>query len=241
MMLILLFISVIPVILLGIYIYKKDSVKEPKSLLLGLFSSGFLAAFLVLIINVLTALVIPDFYLSDNYSKFSFLELFFLIFIEIALVEEFAKWLMIRFIGYNHKDFDQFYDIIVYSTFVALGFAAIENIFYVIQGGVALGIYRAIFSVPGHVAFGVFMGYYLGLAKIWENKSKTKHNIFMILSVLVPAVLHTIYNFCLMLENFWFLVIFIGFVLILYVSAADEIEKISKVDTILNNKNKRTK
>ena len=69
MMLILLFISVIPVILLGIYIYKKDSVKEPKSLLLGLFSSGFLAAFLVLIINVLTALVIPDFYLSDNYHK----------------------------------------------------------------------------------------------------------------------------------------------------------------------------
>ena len=230
MMLILLFISLIPIILLGIYIYKKDSVKEPKSLLLGLFSSGFLASFLVIIINVLMTLLIPHLYLSDNYSKFNFIELFFLIFIEIALVEEFAKWIMIRFIGYNHKDFDQLYDIIVYSTFVALGFAAIENIFYVIQGGFTLGIYRAIFSVPGHVAFGVFMGYYLGLAKILENKNKTKHNIYMVLSVIVPAILHTIYNFCLMIETFWFLIIFIGFIIILYVSAAKEIEKVSKID-----------
>ena len=180
MMLILLLISIIPVVLLGLYIYKKDSVKEPKSLLLGLFSSGFLASFLVIIVNVLMTLLIPEFYISDNYSKFNFIELFFLIFIEIAVVEEFCKWIMIRFIGYNHKDFDQLYDIIVYSTFVALGFAAIENIFYVIEGGFTLGIYRAIFSVPGHVAFGIFMGYYLGLAKMWEKKNKTKHNIYMI-------------------------------------------------------------
>ena len=230
MMLILLFISVIPVILLGIYIYKKDSVKEPKSLLLGLFSSGFLAAFLVLIINVLTALVIPDFYLSDNYSKFSFLELFFLIFIEIALVEEFAKWLMIRFIGYNHKDFDQFYDIIVYSTFVALGFAAIENVFYVIQGGVALGIYRAIFSVPGHVAFGVFMGYYLGIAKQQEVKNKVKYRVSMLKSVLVPALFHSLYNYLLMLENIFYLFLFLVFIIVLFFSAYLKIDQISKED-----------
>lgn len=230
MMFILLFISIIPVVLLGLYIYKKDNVKEPKSLLLGLFSSGFLASFLVIIINVLMALLTPEFYISDNYNKFNFAMLFFLIFIEIALVEEFCKWIMIRLIGYNHKDFDQLYDIIVYSTFVALGFAAVENIFYVIEGGFTLGIYRAIFSVPGHVAFGVFMGYYLGLAKMWEKKNKTKHNIYMLLSVLVPALLHTIYNFCLMIETFWFLIIFIGFIIILYVSAAKEVDKVSKID-----------
>ncbi|MGN0992466.1 MAG: PrsW family intramembrane metalloprotease [Bacilli bacterium] len=230
MMFILLFISIIPVVLLGLYIYKKDSVKEPKSLLLGLFSSGFLASFLVIIINVLMALLTPEFYISDNYNKFNFAFLFFLIFIEIALVEEFCKWIMIRLIGYNHKDFDQLYDIIVYSAFVALGFAAIENIFYVIEGGFTLGIYRAIFSVPGHVAFGVFMGYYLGLAKMWEKKNKTKHNIYMLLSIFVPALLHTIYNFCLMIETFWFLIIFIGFIIILYVSAAKEVDKVSKID-----------
>ncbi|MGM9878506.1 MAG: PrsW family intramembrane metalloprotease [Bacilli bacterium] len=229
MTLILLFISIIPVVLLGLYIYKKDSVKEPKSLLIGLFFSGFLASVLVIVINIFMTAIIPDLYLSDNYNKFNLLELFFLIFIEIALVEEFSKWLMIRFIGYNHKDFDQLYDIIVYSAFVALGFALIENIFYVIEGGFTLGIYRAIFSVPGHAAFGVFMGYYLGLAKMWEKKNKIKHNLFMILSIIVPALLHTIYNFCLMIETFWFLIIFIGFIIVLYVSAVKEVDKVSKV------------
>ena len=66
----------IPVILLGLYIYSKDSVKEPKSLLLILFSSGLLSSVLVIIMNIITALLLPDLYLSDNYSKFGFFKLF---------------------------------------------------------------------------------------------------------------------------------------------------------------------
>ena len=224
-------ISMIPVILLGLYIYNKDTVKEPKSLLLILFVSGLISSFIVVIINILTALIIPDLYLSDNYQNFGFFKLFILIFLEIALVEELSKWVMIRTIGYHHKDFDQFYDIIVYSTFVALGFAAIENALYVLQGGITLGIYRAIFSVPGHVAFGVFMGYYLGLAKIVEKKDKTKYKLYMTLSILVPTLLHTVYNFFLMKENIWYLIVFLGFIIILYVSAVKEIDKVSKIET----------
>lgn len=218
----------IPVILLGFYIYKKDTIKEPKSLLLILFSSGLLSSFLVIIINIITALLIPDLYLSDNYQKFGFLKLFILIFLEIALVEEFCKWIMIRIIGYPNKEFDQLYDIIVYSAFVALGFAAIENIFYVLQGGITLGIYRGLFSVPGHVAFGVYMGYYLGKAKIYQKQNNNKYKLYMILSILIPTLLHTIYNFLLMLEAFWYLVLFLGFIIILYISAIKEIDKISK-------------
>ena len=229
MKVLLLFISIIPVILLGLYIYKKDNVKEPISLLTFLFFSGFLSSFLVIIVNIFLILIIPDFYISDNYTKFNFWQLFILLFLEVALIEEFSKWFMIRIIGYNHKDFDQFYDIIVYSTFVALGFALVENIFYVTNGGFQLGIYRAIFSVPGHAAFGVFMGYYLGLAKIWEKKNVVKHNLYMFLSVFIPSVFHAIFNFCLMMETFWFLVIFIGFIIILYVSALREIDRISKI------------
>ena len=143
MFLLLSIISFLPIVLLGIYIYKKDSVKEPKSLLMGLFASGFLAAILVVIVNLLLILIMPHLYLSGDYSQFSFFELFILVFLEVALVEEFMKWIMIRFIGYPHKDFDQIYDIIVYAVFVALGFAAIENFFYVIEGGITLGIYNA--------------------------------------------------------------------------------------------------
>lgn len=230
MKILLLFISIIPVLLLGYYIYQKDREKEPKSLLLVLFSSGLLSAFLVITVNVLIAIFFPDFYLVTQYYKFNFFELFILIFLEIALVEELSKWLMIRLIGYSSNAFDQQYDIIVYSVFVALGFAMIENIFYVLNGGFGLGIYRAVFSVPGHVAFGVFMGYYLGIAKQQEVKNKVKYRVSMLKSVLVPTLFHSLYNYLLMLENIFYLFLFLVFIIVLFFSAYLKIDQISKED-----------
>lgn len=230
MKILLLFISIIPVLLLGYYIYQKDREKEPKPLLLVLFCSGLLSAFLVITVNVLIAIFFPDFYLATQYYKFNFFELFILIFLEIALVEELSKWLMIRLIGYSSNAFDQQYDIIVYSVFVALGFAMIENIFYVLNGGFGLGIYRAVFSVPGHVTFGVFMGYYLGIAKQQEVKNKVKYRVSMLKSVLVPALFHSLYNYLLMLENIFYLFLFLVFIIVLFFSAYLKIDQISKED-----------
>ncbi len=230
MKILLLFISIIPVLLLGYYIYQKDKEKEPKSLLLVLFSSGLLSAFLVITVNVLIAIFIPNFYLATQYYKFNFFELFILVFLEIALVEELSKWLMIRLIGYPSKAFDQQYDIIVYSVFVALGFAMVENIFYVLNGGFGLGIYRAIFSVPGHVAFGVFMGYYLEIAKQQEAKDKVKYRVSMLKSILIPTLFHSLYNYLLMLENMFYLFIFLVFIIVLYFSAYLKVDQISKED-----------
>lgn len=234
MLAVLTIISFLPIFLLGMYIYQKDSVKEPKSLLIGLFASGFLSAILVVIVNLFLILLIPEYYLSGDYTRFNLLLLFILVFLEVGLVEEFMKWIMIRLIGYNHKDFDQIYDIIVYSVFVSLGFAAIENFFYVTEGGVALGIYRAILSVPGHVCFGVFMGYFLGLAKLHQKTNRALYFKNMFLSIFIPALLHTIYNFCLMMENIYFLLIFLGFIIIIYFWAVNKINKLSKLKDNIN-------
>lgn len=221
-------ISCIPVILLGLFVYGKDNVKEPKSLLFGLFMSGFLAAILVLLIDICLSVVIPDFYVADHAKEVSFFKLFSSILLEVALVEEFCKWLMIKFLGYNHRDFDQLYDIIVYSVFVSLGFAFIENVFYVFSGSFTTGIYRAIFSIPGHACFGVFMGFFFGLAKMYEKKDKPLSNVYIFYAVLVPTLLHTIYNFCLLATETWFIIIFLAFILVLYIAAFLLIEKISK-------------
>ena len=59
MVFLLIFISVLPVILLAIYIYNKDISKESKTLLLGLFSSGILAIIFSTIINILILLLSP--------------------------------------------------------------------------------------------------------------------------------------------------------------------------------------
>ena len=53
----LLLVAILPVILLGLYIYKKDRNKEPSSLLVKLFVSGILSCFLVLAISEITAIL----------------------------------------------------------------------------------------------------------------------------------------------------------------------------------------
>ena len=228
MTLLLLFISIFPVFLIGLYIYKKDKGKEPKTLLLGLFMSGFLSALLVVIIDIVFFLINPDFYKVTLGNNVGFYKLFSTIFFEIAFIEEFSKWIMIKFLGYNNKEFDELYDIIVYSVFVALGFAMIENIFYVLPGGLSLGLFRALFSVPGHACFGIFMGVFLGLAKTYEKKDKHLSNLYMMFAILVPTLLHTFYNFCLINGEPWFLLIFVVFIIILYISAIIYSDRIAK-------------
>lgn len=233
MKVILLILSFLPVVLLGLYIYSKDSDKEPKSLLFGLFVSGFLSALIVIFANLFIVTFFPDFYVSSNYNRYSFLIIFLLIFLEMGVLEELSKWIMIMFIGFKNKEFDQIYDIIVYSVFVALGFAAFENVFYVMQGGVGVGIYRAIFSVPGHAAFGVIMGYFLGLAK--TSRSRSMRIWFMIFSVFFPAILHTVYNFCLIAETTPYLMMFIGFMIILYFIAFKRINEFANSNEVIDN------
>ena len=225
---ILLIISILPVILLGLYIYKKDTEKEPKSLIAILFASGFLSALLVIVTNVLIVTFFPEYYVSRNYTRYSFVELLILVFLEMGLLEEISKWIMIKLLGFKNKEFDQLYDIIVYSVFVSLGFAAFENIFYVMQGGLEIGIYRAIFSVPGHAAFGVMMGYLLGYAK--TSKTKNMKYAFIVLSIFVPALLHTVYNFCLIEETTPYLLMFLGFMIILYFTSFRKIDEFIEYD-----------
>ena len=155
-----------------------------------------------------------------------------MIFLEIAFVEEFCKWIMIRLVGYNNKNNNQAYDIIVYSVFVALGFALIENIFYLMPGDLKLGIYRAVFSIPSHASFGVFMGSFLGLAKAYEYTDKALSRVYMFYAILVPTLLHTTYNFCLLANNSWFFIIFVLFVLSLYIVSIIKIKETAKKDEI---------
>ena len=99
----LLLVSIIPVFLLAIFIYSKDSVKEPISLLLGLFVSGFLAAVLVVLIDVLFSVFIPNFFVTDNVKDVSFFKLFSSVLLGLALVEEFCKWIFVYKLEYTPR------------------------------------------------------------------------------------------------------------------------------------------
>ena len=223
----LIILALFPVLLLGYFIYHKDSEKEPKILLVKLFLSGLIASVIMIIIDVLIAIGYPEIYLFNESFSAGYLLTFILVFLEIGLLEEAIKWFFIRIIGYDSPEFDQIYDIVVYCVFVALGFAFFENLFYVLQGGIRVGILRGLISVPAHAAYGVFMGYFLGKAKV--NKDKKMHFIYLFLSIFVPAILHTIYDYILMFDGNTAFYITIVYMAIIFIVGFLIVNKLSKV------------
>lgn len=189
---ILLGVSILPIYFLAKLIYDLDQEKEPKKLLKELLISGCFSCVLVLIVSFTLGDIIPLF--STDPMSMSFFEKVMYSFFCVGLVEEGCKYLMLYTTTYNHKEFNFTFDMIVYAVFVSLGFALLENILYVLQGGLLTGILRAVTAVPAHASNAVFMGIFLSHAKQYEYINKTKSMTFKILGVAVPTILHGIYD-----------------------------------------------
>ena len=192
----LVFIAIAPVIFLLKFIREKDPHPESSKLLKKIFTFGCLTVIPVLACEIgyghffeLDTVLYGDFGLLAN------------VFLGVGLIEEFFKWLVIYIICYKNHDFDESYDAIVYAAYSSLGFACVENVLYVfLQGGLAVGIARAITAVPGHLCYGVIMGYFFGKAR--ANKAAGQNDMGnLFLALLVPTILHTIYDFLLEIED----------------------------------------
>lgn len=224
-----LFLSIVPIILLGSYVYFKDKDKEPKKLLLKLFVGGILAAALTVVLNIFIRNIFPFF--KQDYTVYNQVQLFLYTFIIVGLVEEVSKWILLYIFSYHDKDFDQLYDMIVYSVFIALGFALVENILYVYDGGLWVALVRLFVAVPGHVSMSIFMGYYLAFAKLSETQKKTYlKKKYILLSILIPSIFHGIYDYCVLSGHLIFLFFFLIFIIILFYQANTKLIKLSKLD-----------
>ena len=233
---VLLILAIIPSIILGHIIFKKDKSKEPKSLLIKLFLGGISSVFITLFLTAILQNIFPFF--KNNPENLTLIQLIPSIFIGVALIEEFSKWIICYMISYNNKEFDEFYDMIIYSVFVSLGFATFENILYVFENGIGVAILRCFLAVPGHVCDGIFMGYFLGLSKIaFYNNRKNLHIKNIIYSILSPMLLHGIYDYCLFSKNGIFLIVFFVFIILLYKHSIKKVKNISSINGKIKYKN----
>ena len=182
----LLIASITPVIIFLYLIFKKDKNKEPIGLLAKCFFGGFLSIIITLIIAV-PMMKIGTAFQSPLFK--SFYDAFFV----AAIPEEFAKFIILYWIIWKSKFFDEHYDGIIYAVFVSLGFALVENIMYVSE--IRIAFWRAILAVPGHGLFAVAMGYFMSLAKFYKQTNVQK---YLVLSLVVPMGLHGTYDFLLM-------------------------------------------
>lgn len=112
-------------------------------------------------------------------------------FVIAALPEESFKLLALWLVLSKNPYFDEHFDGIVYAVCVGLGFAAIENIFYVFseEEWVTVAISRALLAVPGHYAFAILMGYYYSVYHFVEHTHKVATCI-----LLVPVAAHGVYD-----------------------------------------------
>jgi RsiW-degrading membrane proteinase PrsW (M82 family) len=144
-------------------------------------------------------------------------------FVVAGFTEELFKFLALYLLIWKSPSFNEKFDGIVYAVFVSLGFAGVENVIYVMEGGMQVAVTRAITAVPAHAIFGVTMGYYMGIAHMYrELKGK-----YLGRALLVPIILHGIYDFILMVEVGWLLLLFIPYVVLLYVMAIKQMKLLS--------------
>ena len=182
-----------PILIVIIYIYIKDKYeKESKRVLLVSFMLGaILSIVITTLLYVFFDLFLP---LPDNYSIWQqFVKAFFV----VGLIEEFSKYIMVRYYAQPRKGFNEPFDGIVYAVMVSMGFAAVENLFYVLQGGIEVALIRAVTAIPAHATFAILMGYYMGKAKFSNNRIK-----WNLIGLLLAVLFHGAYDFFL----------FIGFI-----------------------------
>lgn len=208
----LLFLSILPAVLLMVFIYFQDKYqKEPIKSLLKAFFGGILA---IVFVSVTDSIIELTFGLVPIFSD----TVFYQAFMTAGIPEEVCKLLIFLMFIWRDKNFDEYFDGIVYASFIGLGFACVENIMYVFSaasesflGGFATSIVRALLSVPGHFLFGVIMGYFLSMAK-FDPEKRSKH----IWTGLLFAILaHGLFDWLLMfadrLETGLVLFIYAGF------------------------------
>jgi RsiW-degrading membrane proteinase PrsW (M82 family) len=139
--------------------------KEPERLVFFAFLAGVLA----IIPSVLLESLLP---FRDSESS-SILRNVFLSFLWVGMVEESFKYLAIRVTVYRSKEFNEVMDGMIYMVSAALGFAATENVGYMLGFGFSVGFLRAILSYLAHISFSAILGYYMGRAKIEGQKNLT--------------------------------------------------------------------
>lgn len=225
---VLLFLSTLPVIIILLWVYQKDKEKEPFLLLIQFFGLGVLSCFLVLFISKVLGNFIP--FMNINTENKNTIYILLYSFIGVALVEESCKWIMLYKKGYHHKEFDESYDILLYAIFVSLGFAFFENVASaMIKQNMKLAILRAISAVPAHACDAVFMGYHLTMAKhYYYHHNEKKERQHKILSIVIPTLLHGIYDFCLLINVKFFIHIYVFFIVTMYAISIQKLKKSSR-------------
>ena len=187
-------LGILPSIIWLLFYLGKDAHPESKQQVLKIFCYGALAT-------------LPAFFmektLSDGIKDLILPHLLFAIMnftISIAMVEEFLKYLVVREKAVTHSEFDEPVDVMIYMIVAALGFAAVENILYIVSSldfgasnnqVIELSASRFIGATFLHTLCSGIIGYFWAMS-LFRRTEKTR---YLLLGFFIAVMLHGIYNF----------------------------------------------
>ena len=181
----LLLLSLLPGLLIGIWVYYQDKYeKEPVGLMLRAFFYGCISTIPAMAFQII---------FKNFENPFSLIETAFFTFGVVAFSEETSKYYFLRRYIYPNPEFDEPVDGVIYGTMIGMGFATTENILYVLgeYGGYSTAIGRAFTAVPAHAVFAICMGAYMGLAKF----NPVLRRFLMLKGWLLAVFFHGLYDF----------------------------------------------
>ena len=112
-------------------------------------------------------------------------------FLGVALVEEGLKFGVLVALGLGDREIDEPFDWLVYAVAIGLGFATVENLAFVLRGGVPVAAIRAMTAVPMHAYCATTMGWWIAQASLTSRSSPWRP---WLLAVLEPTAWHGAYD-----------------------------------------------
>lgn len=192
------FLSILPPILWLLFYLREDCHPEPKRLLVLSFVGGMASAIIAVVVEL--ALLGKEGLISEYVTV---QERVFFLFLVIGFIEEYAKYLPVKFLVLRRADFDEPVDAMIYMMTAALGFAALENVLFLFP------LFHESTAAAFEVAANRFLGANLlhalssGVVGFFLARSffHPKRHHFVALGVIIAALLHTGFNYLILVRE----------------------------------------
>lgn len=118
----------------------------------------------------------------------------------VGVVEEGAKFLVARLVCFRWKEFDERIDGLIYSSAVALGFAAVENVLFLRALPWTDGLVRAIVSPLTHALFAAVWGFGASHALL-ATRTRAERFVWQAVPLALAMALHGMYDIAVLVEH----------------------------------------
>ncbi len=229
--------ALLPSFIWLLFFLKKDANPESNEMILKVFLYGMLAVIPAAIIQLGFIEIIGKLPFSP------FLILILSLFIAVSLVEELSKYLVVHFKVLKNSELDEPPDVMLYMIIAALGFAAFENILYILQQEtlfdmLLLNFFRFLAPVFGHALWSGTLGYFLALS-FYEPKQRFKLLTF---GFILVSILHTVFNYVMMQADatkdlrwlIWIIIMLIGLAIFVTLGfkRLQKLKSVCKIDPV---------